>query len=386
MRETRTEQLNMFDVPKVDEIVLSSSVQIDDSIREVSNKFDYTFDGQSKTIVQIPEFPKDFQIGLIVGSSGSGKSTLLRKCFGEEDPVAWDNSKAIISNFPDAETGMELLCATGLSSIPSWCRPYNVLSTGEKFRADMAMRLHNGAVVDEFTSVVNRETAKSCSYSIQKYIRQHNLRNIMFASCHDDIIPFLLPDWIYNTDTMNFYNGRYLQRESIKLALHSCSYKQWDMFKKHHYLSGEINKASSCYVADINGYPVAFVASLAFPFGGGAGHTWREHRLCVLPDFQGIGIGNAVSEAIAQGYLEKGIRYFSKTANPRCGEHRDRSKLWKPTSHNHSARSDYIKDGQARGKNKHSMTDDLQFIHSKRWCYSHEYIGDGTVYPYTYKA
>lgn len=112
MRETRTEQLNMFDVPKVDEIVLSSSVQIDDSIREVSNKFDYTFDGQSKTIVQIPEFPKDFQIGLIVGSSGSGKSTLLRKCFGEEDPVAWDNSKAIISNFPDAETGMELLCAT----------------------------------------------------------------------------------------------------------------------------------------------------------------------------------------------------------------------------------------------------------------------------------
>ena len=379
------EQLTLFEQPKTGSIVLESSVQKDEFTEEISNKFDFTFDGSTKTIISIPNFPKDFQIGLIIGSSGSGKSSLLRNCFGNEEQIKWDDDKAIISNFASAQDGIELLCAVGLSSIPNWCRPYKVLSTGEKFRADVARKLHDNSVIDEFTSVVNRETAKSCSYSIQKYIRKKGLKKIVFASCHDDIASFLMPDWVYNTDTTQFYNGRYLQHEPIRIDLHGCSSQQWDMFKKHHYLSGELNKASSCYIAEINNYPVAFVAALSFPFGG-ARHAWREHRLVVLPDFQGIGIGNAVSEAIAQGYLEKGIQYFSKTANPRCGEHRDHSPLWKPTSHNHSARYEYIKDGKARTNNKYSMSEEKQIIHARRLCYSHQYIGDGTVYPFTYKG
>ena len=380
------EQLTIFSQPNIDSLVLESSVQQDEYTAEISNKFDFAFDGKTKTIVSVPDFPKEFSIGLIVGSSGSGKSTLLRHCFGggySEEQIEWDNEKAIISNFPSAQVGIELLCAVGLASIPNWCRPYRVLSTGEKFRADMARKLHDNSVIDEFTSVVNRETAKSCSYSIQKYIRQKGLKNIVFASCHDDIASFLLPDWIYNTDTTQFYDGRYLQRDSIQLELYPSTTKMWDMFKKHHYLSGDINKASSCYCAYTNGYPVAFVASIAFPFGGES-HAWREHRLVVLPDFQGIGIGNAVSEAIAQGYIERGCRYFSKTANPRCGIHRDHSKLWKPTSHNHKKREDYLKDGNVRVTGKHSLSEEMQRIHSQRVCYSHEYIGDGTKYEFTY--
>ena len=240
------EQLNLFEEPNIGELVLESSVMKDEMTDEISSKFDFMFDGKTKTVVSIPNFPKDFQIGLIIGSSGSGKSTLLRHCFGNEEDIQWDNNKAIISNFNTAQEGIELLCAVGLASIPNWCRPYKVLSTGEKFRADVARKLHDNSVIDEFTSVVNRETAKSCSFSIQKYIRAKGLKNIVFASCHDDIAAFLLPDWIYNTDTTQFYNGRYLQREQIKIDIHGCTTKQWDMFKKHHYLSGEINKASSC--------------------------------------------------------------------------------------------------------------------------------------------
>lgn len=368
------------------EIVLSSYIEEDQKTIEVSNKFDFKFSGEIQTTITIPNFPEDFQIGLIVGSSGSGKTTLLKRCFGyKENAVFWDNNKAVISHFEDAEMGGRLLGATGLNSIPSWLKPYNVLSCGEKFRADMARILAEGKpVIDEYTSVVNRQTAKTCSYSIQKYIRNNGIKNAVFASCHDDIIDWLLPDWVYNTDTHQFYNGRYLQRPQIEINFYRIDSSGWEMFKKHHYLSGDLNKSGHCYIGEVNGQPVAFVCALAFPVGT-IKHAWREHRLVVLPDYQGVGIGNSVSECIAQIYIEKGIRYFSKTSNPRCGEHRDKSPFWIPTSKNHKDRKDYIDDdGNIRGNKHYRQSDKMLLAHSKRICYSHEYIGDGTKYPYTY--
>lgn len=362
----------------MDELILKSAVEQDEITSEIGKKFDYQFDGEIQTEIKVPDFPDDFQIGLIVGSSGSGKSTLLERCFGKPEDVEWDNSKAIISHFASAEEGSNALGAAGLNSIPSWMKPYKVLSTGERFRADMARMLHNDATIDEFTSVVNRETAKSCCYSIQKFIRKKKLRRIVFASCHDDIVPWLNPDWVYDTDAGQFYNGRYLQREKLSITIHKCDGRQqWPIFKKHHYLSADLNTSASCYMAETNGRPIGFVACIAMP-SGTTKHAWREHRLVVLPDFQGMGIGNALSEAVAQAYIEKGCRYFSKTANPRCGEHRDKSPLWKPTSKNHRDRKDYLIDHGI----KRMITPDI--TSATRWCYSHEYIGDGTIYPYTY--
>jgi len=351
-------------------IELKTNVDVDEGTLEISKKFDYEFTGETVTKIKVPTFPKDFSIGLVVGSSGSGKSTILKECFGEEEKISWDNSKAIISNFDTIEDGVRLLSSVGLGSIPSWCKPYKVLSNGEKFRADLARRLHDGAVIDEFTSVVNREAAKSCSNAVQKYIRANGIKNVVFASCHDDIIEYLRPDWVYNTDTSQFYNGRYLWRKPIELLLHECVSDQWEMFKKHHYLSGELNKASACYVAEINGLPVAFVSVMTFP--GNIKKAMREHRLVVLPDFQGIGIGNAVSETVAQYYVDRGYRYFSKTANPRCGEHRDKSNLWRPTTYNHKDRIGYEKQKQ----NGYQMSVDKLIKHSLRVCYCHEYIGE----------
>ena len=156
---------------------------------------------------------------MIVGSSGSGKTTILHEAFGTEEKIAWDNEKSIASHFKDINDASNRLGAVGLNSIPSWLKPYRVLSNGEKFRADMARRLKNNAVIDEFTSVVNREVAVSCSMSIEKYIRRNNLHNIVFCSCHLDIIEYLKPDWVYNTDTHEFYNGRYLQRPEIEIKV-----------------------------------------------------------------------------------------------------------------------------------------------------------------------
>ena len=58
-------------------------------------------------------------------------------------------------------------------------------------------------VFDEYTSVVDREVAKIGSFAIQKAIRKTN-KKFIAVTCHFDIIDWLLPDWIFYTDTMTF--------------------------------------------------------------------------------------------------------------------------------------------------------------------------------------
>ena len=118
-------------------IELSSKIKQDDITDRVSNAFDYEFTGEIVTNIKIPKFPTEFQIGLIVGSSGSGKSSLLKQ-FGELETHSWNNELSIASHFDDFDIASSKFGAVGLNSIPTWLKPYNVLSNGERFRADMA--------------------------------------------------------------------------------------------------------------------------------------------------------------------------------------------------------------------------------------------------------
>ncbi len=142
----------------------------------------------------------------------------------------------------------------------------------------------------------------------------------------------------------------------------------WNIFKKHHYLDGAINKGARCWVAYLWGVPVAFNSVLAMP-SGSLKHAWREHRLVVLSDYQGMGIGSAMSECIGEILLSEGKRFFSKTANIKLGEYRERKEKWRPTSKNKRARKDHLKSTR---ENYNNMVNKKL---SLRICYSHEYIG-----------
>lgn len=305
---------------------------------------------------------------LIVGSSGSGKSTILKRHGFRE--FEYYKKTSVIDLFSSHERGEELLLSCGLRSIPCWRRPLSELSNGEAHRATIALDLDRGSpFIDEFTSVVDRDTAKSLSVSIRKYVSNSNL---VIASCHRDIIEWLDPDNIYDTDLQEWIPRGLLwlpkERPKIEIDIRSCeAEKVWRVFKKHHYLSGKINKSSNAFVGLIENKPVAFCSILAFP-SGSFKDAWREHRTVVLPEFQGLGIGNSLSESIADYVVSKGCRFFSKTSHPAMGVHRNNSSLWRGTSKNGLSRKDY-------SSSRKTKEDGHKMKHAKRVCYSHEYIG-----------
>lgn len=282
------------------------------------------------------ELPREWNIGLIVGPSGSGKTTIINELFNSNVVSSWnwDNEKSIVDSFPknmSIKEIIDLLSSVGFSSPPSWLRPFKVLSNGEQFRVNMARTLAENkdlSVIDEFTSVVDRTVAQIGSAAIQKTVRKRN-QKIIAVSCHYDILDWLEPDWVYQPHTNEFYSGRYLhQRPKIELIVKRVHSDAWKIFRKHHYLDTNINKASVCFCAFIKDVPVAFTAILHFPHPK-AKNIKREHRTVCLPDYQGIGIGNYLSDYV--GSMCKGLnyRFMSQTSHPAMIQRRNKSTNWK---------------------------------------------------------
>lgn len=154
--------------------------------------------------------PEKWNIGLIVGRSGTGKSTIARELFGEYMINDFDYShESILDDMPKDVAVNDIcktLCAVGFSSPTDWLKSYSVLSNGEKMRCDLARAILGGGemfVFDEFTSVVDRTVAKIGSLAIQKAIRRDN-KKFIAVTCHHDVQEWLMPDWVFNTDTMTF--------------------------------------------------------------------------------------------------------------------------------------------------------------------------------------
>lgn len=198
---------------------LTSSVERDEFITASETAFDCKFDGVSTFYPwKIPtKLPTKFKLGVIVGSSGSGKSTLLKQ-FGQEQNPIWEPNKSIVSHFKSPDEAINKLGSVGLNSVPSWYKPYSVLSNGEKFRADLARKIKSNVVIDEFTSVVDRAVAKAASVSLSRYIKNNDLENIVLSTCHRDILEWLEPDWVLDTDTGELLDGFFLSDQKSKLT------------------------------------------------------------------------------------------------------------------------------------------------------------------------
>jgi GNAT superfamily N-acetyltransferase len=245
--------------------------------------------------------------------------------------------------------------------------------------------LKNGAVVDEFTSVVDRNVAKSACVALRRYVTRRGLKNIVLASCHYDILEWLQPDWWFDTANGVLHSGRSLRRPEIKIRIYPCKRTLWSMFRNfHYYNTGSLPSSCRPFLATAefggNGVEevVGFVATRPLP-SGTMKKAYIACRTVVLPDFQGLGIGPRISDAVAQMHIKEGKRYFSKTTSHRLGGWRDRENSgWRPTSKYDPKKGPMGRfNRRVRGSKSPTANNEItSFGGTRRVGYfSHEYVG-----------
>ena len=191
------------------DIIKTSQIDKTFRVAKVESDFDLKPEHSNEHFIGDFDLPDKWQIGLIVGGSGTGKTTIAKNLFGDNivNNLLYTH-KSVIDDMPKSLTVTEIskmFYAVGFGSVPSWLKPYSVLSNGEKMRVDIARAIseRDFTVFDEFTSVVDRQVAKVASLAISKMIRKTD-KQFIAISCHHDVEDWLVPDWVFNTDTMKF--------------------------------------------------------------------------------------------------------------------------------------------------------------------------------------
>ncbi len=282
-----------------------------------------------------------WQIGVIVGPSGTGKTSMGRALWGPRAIFAprWPADVPVIDAIaPEGsfDAVAAALSSVGLGTVPTWLRPYQVLSNGEKFRANLARLIAQEpahVVLDEFSSVVDRQIAQVGAGAFAKAWRRTQGQAVLL-SCHYDILDWVQPDWVFDTGTGQFSRGSLWRRPRIEVALWQTNWRHWPAFEPHHYLKLPLMIAATNYVATVEGQLVAHVA-----VSTRAGmREARACRLVVMPEWQGAGVGlrflDAVCERwrLGQNRYDKPMLTLFHTSHPGLASALRRTDKWTQVS------------------------------------------------------
>lgn len=301
--------------------------------------FDITAD------LEIENMP--WTIGVVVGPSGSGKTSIGKKIFRENKIINLDDGRPSDRPIIDAiapDGGFDdvtgALASVGLGSVPSWLRPFYVLSNGEKFRAGLARLICERpaeSVIDEFTSVIDRQIAKIGAQAFQKSWRRGNdgKYKTVLLTPHYDILEWVEPDWVFDTKDRVFQRGR-LRRPKFELEIRKVDGSYWKYFKPHYYLDLPMPIAAEYFIGTVDGELACHIAvSPMFQVGG-----YRGTRLVTMPEWQGAGVGTTFLNYIAEyhkngnGRCGKKLPLYFHTSHPQLCAYLRRSKLWRQVSAN----------------------------------------------------
>lgn len=322
-------------------LTLTSNVERTPRVMQVEALFDAepTDKITQRWNVDLPLEERDWNIGLIVGPSGAGKSSVARAMFPRvigPGELPWPRDKCLLDAFPDPLSIKDitgLLNSVGLSSVPAWLRPYSTLSTGEAFRASVARVLaelpdDDVAVIDEWTSTVDRQVATVASHAVARTVRRRG-QQLVAVTCHYDVEEWLQPDWVYQPHVDKFTWRSVQSRPRVDVDIRPIHRSAWSVFRPYHYLSGVLHTSARCYGAFVGDECVAFAGVAGIPHRSkDAQRIRRVRRLVVLPDWQGLGIGTRMEEWLAEHYCAKGYRFRSVTAHPGLVRYYLRSPRW----------------------------------------------------------
>jgi len=299
--------------------------------------FDLTIDGVDLT--------GDWNIGVVVGASGSGKTSIGKQIFGKNKIInlskGWSKDKPIIDDIaPDREFNLVtgLLASVGLGDVPSWLRPFRVLSNGEQFRAGLARLIcekPDEAVVDEFTSVIDRQIARIGAQAFQKAWRRENpTGKVVLLTPHYDVLDWLQPDWVIDTNTKTFERECPRQRPPIELEIRKVDGSYWRYFEPHYYLSLPRPIAPEYFIGTVEGELACHIAVCPWFHNGG----YRATRLVTMPEWQGAGVGTRFLDAVAQYHMDghgrknRQLPTFFHTSHPQLCAALRRSAKWEQVS------------------------------------------------------
>lgn len=207
-------------------IVKKSDIDKTFRVAHIMGDFDLNVSQSEETFSGSINFPEGgWNIGVIVGNSGTGKTTIAKELFKD---ILFDNfeytHKSVIDDMPDGISVDEIekmFYAVGFGSVPDWLKPYHVLSNGEKMRVDLARALltYDTIAFDEFTSVVDRQVAQTACIAINKAIKRTG-KKFIAISCHYDILEWLQPDWVLDTNDMkSFFMTAHDMKSNLKSGL-----------------------------------------------------------------------------------------------------------------------------------------------------------------------
>lgn len=189
------------------DIVKKSKIDHTFRVAKVMGDFDLNVSESCERFCGKLDLPDKWNIGVIVGNSGTGKSTIAKELFNGKIISGFEyGATSVIDDMPkDApvEKIEKMFYAVGFGSVPSWLKPYSVLSNGEKMRVDLARAMleQDEICFDEFTSVVDRTVASSLCLALQKSVRLQD-KKFVAITCHYDILDWIKPDWVFDTGTM----------------------------------------------------------------------------------------------------------------------------------------------------------------------------------------
>ena len=423
-------------------------------MKKASEALATPFDGTSVTcvhrlpwsIIERVKYPPDdereakgetpLRILLVSGRSGSGKTAACADAFGP--PEEWVNA-AKGRGVESIDVRVARFQALGFDefvirgqygrTVTQLCEADpSEMSTSEAYLVSLADSIRTGAVLDEFLTSLPPATRAKVARRVGVYARNERIQGLVLLSCHgEEIARDLQPDVMFSAETGMEVDVEsidpvttqsdaaawppedLIRRPTIRLTRRKIAGGEgvkavkeawWAEFSPNHYLGGASFNAKGCqaWVFFIGERAVAFDSTLPMP--GKSVQTVRQHRLVVMPDFQGLGIGSAVTRHDAAKIITTRRaktdvyddpftqRYMSSTYHTKLGKSRDASPLWRGSNLNGKPKNmaDTSKSITAglnvlqKAKGKAIASIDRQKSSSavkerKAIVYSHEYLG-----------